>query len=97
VGDLVAFVEAVDADRFERGGVDEGVLATVVRGNEAKALSGVIELYGAIDHGGDFVSFLTERAGSDVCSESKSFAPITLLDANRSLQNLDRQEEANVI
>src|SRR5437868_3306380 len=45
--DLVAFVQRVHARLFQRGGVNEHVLAAAVRRDESETLCGIEELYGA--------------------------------------------------
>jgi hypothetical protein len=50
-GDLLAFAQAADAGALERGGVDEHVLAAIVRLDEAEALLVVVEFHGARNHG----------------------------------------------
>ena len=55
IRDLLAFVEAADARTLDSADVDERVLATGIRLDEAEALGGVEEFYGAIDgHDGPF-------------------------------------------
>lgn len=49
-GNLLTLVEAADAGAFQRGRVDEHVLAAIVRLNEAEAFLTVVELYGAGFH-----------------------------------------------
>jgi len=44
--DYLALVERADAGRFERGCMDEHVLASVLRLDEAEALSRIEKLYG---------------------------------------------------
>src|SRR4051794_12743259 len=44
----IALFQRVDAGRFERGGMDEHVLAAVLRSDEAEALGCVEEFYCAI-------------------------------------------------
>src|SRR5688572_29181041 len=51
VGDLVAFVQAVEARTLDIGNVDERVLVAAVGSDEAEALGGIEELNCAIDHG----------------------------------------------
>src|SRR5690606_19414149 len=46
-GDLLAIGQMADAGRFERGHVHEHVLRPTLRGDEAEALRGVEEFYGA--------------------------------------------------
>src|SRR5438132_11693956 len=43
-GDLLALLQGTDACALERGGVDENVLAAVVRLNEAETFGAVVEL-----------------------------------------------------
>jgi hypothetical protein len=50
-GNLLAFDEAAQASALESGGVNEDVLAAVVRLDEAEALHVVVEFYGARIHG----------------------------------------------
>src|SRR3569833_2661667 len=53
---LLAFVQAGQARALDGGDVDEGVLRTIIRLDEAEALGGVEEFYGAGDgHGSSFV------------------------------------------
>ena len=49
IGDLVAFIETLQARTLDSGDVDECVLVAAFRRNEAEALGGVEELYGAGD------------------------------------------------
>ena len=49
-GDLLAFAEAADAGALKGGGVNEHVLAAIVRLDEAEALLVVVELNGARNH-----------------------------------------------
>jgi hypothetical protein len=53
-GDLLALVEAAHAGALEGGGMDEHVLAAIIRRNKAEALLRIIELYGARVHGISF-------------------------------------------
>src|SRR3990172_5975553 len=48
-GDLVAFVEGVDAGALEGGGVNEHVLAAVLGRDEAVAFGAVVEFHGSRD------------------------------------------------
>src|SRR5262245_11483967 len=48
---LLAFAQALDACALKRGGMNEDVLLSVVRLNEAEALFVVVELHGARNHG----------------------------------------------
>jgi len=47
---LLAFREAADARRFERGGVDEHVLGAAFRRDESETLGGIEELHGTVGH-----------------------------------------------
>ena len=49
-GDLLTLVEAAHAGALEGRGVDEHVLAAVVRSNKAEALLIIVELYSACVH-----------------------------------------------
>lgn len=49
-GDLLAFDQSTHSGALERGGVDEHILAAVIRLNEAKAFLIVVELHGARIH-----------------------------------------------
>ena len=49
-GDFLALLQSTDARALERGGVNENVLAAVVRLNEAETLVAVVELYCAPGH-----------------------------------------------
>src|SRR6476469_2066128 len=49
--DLLAFGEAAQSGALERGGVDEHVLAAIVRLDESEALHLVVELNGTRHHG----------------------------------------------
>jgi hypothetical protein len=49
-GNLLAFYETTKACALKGGGVDEHVLAAIVRLNEAEALLVVVELNGARNH-----------------------------------------------
>ncbi len=51
-GDLLAFHETTKASALEGSGVNEHVLAAIVRLDEAEALLVVVELNGARNHGG---------------------------------------------
>src|SRR5688572_17337002 len=51
-GDLLALDETAQAGALERGGVDEDVLAAVVRLDKAEALLIVVEFHGARIHRG---------------------------------------------
>ena len=48
--DFLAFDQSAHAGAFERGGMDENVLAAVVRLNEAEAFLVVVKLHGARIH-----------------------------------------------
>jgi hypothetical protein len=55
--DLLALDQPAHSGAFERGGVNEDVLAAIIRLNEAKAFLVVIELHGARIHG-DILSLI---------------------------------------
>src|SRR5436190_5898747 len=48
--DLLAFLQGGDAGALERGRMDEHVLFSAVRLNEAEALLGVVEFHGTVSH-----------------------------------------------
>src|SRR4051794_17372551 len=48
--DLLTFAQIADPGALQRADVDEGILATVIRRNEAKALLGVKPLNGSRRH-----------------------------------------------
>lgn len=50
-GDLLAFDQPTHSRALKRGGMNEDVLAAVVRLNEAEALLVVVEFHGARIHG----------------------------------------------
>jgi hypothetical protein len=50
-GNFLAFDEPTHSGAFERGGMDENVLAAVIRLNEAEAFLVVVEFNGARGHG----------------------------------------------
>jgi hypothetical protein len=56
-GDLLTLVEGAHAGALEGRGVDEHILAAIIRRNEAEALLIVVELYGARIHGIPFTGF----------------------------------------
>jgi hypothetical protein len=56
-GNLLAFDQSAHSGTLERGGVDENVLAAVVRLNEAEAFLVIVKLYGARIHG-DILSLI---------------------------------------
>src|SRR5271165_3012035 len=58
-GDLLTLVEAAHAGALERRGVDEHVLAAVVRRDKAEALLIIVELYSARVHGIPFTGLGT--------------------------------------
>src|SRR5258706_10006890 len=49
-GDLLTFAETANAGALQSGGVDEHVLAAIIRRDEAETLLTIVELYGARNH-----------------------------------------------
>jgi len=62
--DLLAFPKIADAGALNRTDVDEGIIATIIRRDEAEALFRVKPLYGSRSHGKSFLDrHKTERKG----------------------------------
>src|ERR1700730_14852990 len=49
-GNLLTLAETAQAGALQRGGMDENVLAAIVRLDESEAFLIVVELYGAVGH-----------------------------------------------
>src|SRR5262245_25555681 len=60
-GDLLAFRQPTHARAFERGRMDEHVLAAVVRLDEAEAFLTIVELHGTGIHGDSLRLTLSAR------------------------------------
>ena len=89
-GNLLALDQSTHAGALERGGMDEDVLASVIRLNEAEAFLIVIKFHGARIHG-DILSLIevllnprreTARLGSSMFGGSER-APGSQLKAKR--------------
>ena len=50
VADLLPFIQGRQAGALDGADVHESVLAAIIRLNEAEALGGIKEFYGAVDH-----------------------------------------------
>jgi hypothetical protein len=63
-GHFVALAQLVEAGTFDGADVNEGVLAAVIRRNEAEALFGIKPFYGSLRHGNPFLETLQTLASA---------------------------------
>jgi hypothetical protein len=63
-GHFVALAQLVETGTFDGADVNEGVLATVIRRNEAEALFGIKPFYGSLRHGNPFLETLQMLASA---------------------------------